>query len=185
MRVRSWFSATPSGQITVEFAALLLIMLVLSAYFTYSVVNTFLGVSDVMALIEAKYIANYVASAIAGTVSWLPDWQATVNEVHLPKTIGRSEYYLKVKMEGQPGSPGRIVVILRLGGRWRGNVEVTASVPVLVGYPPSTPGVVLIDPVAYNRYGGIVPVNEWPRNGWWVSTSGEPFDFGLYVIPGG
>ncbi|WP_457619477.1 hypothetical protein [Methanopyrus sp.] len=186
MRVRSWLSATSSGQVTVEFAALLLIMLVLSAYFTYSVVGTFLGVSDVMALIEARYIANYVANAIAGTISWLPDWQSTANQVHLPERIGNAEYYLKVRVEGKPGSVGEIVVILRLGGRWRGNVEVTARVPVLVGYPGVAPGVVLIDPVAYERYGSIVPVNEWPPGDeWWVSTSGEPFEFGLYVIPGG
>ncbi|WP_148688846.1 hypothetical protein [Methanopyrus sp. SNP6] len=184
MRARSSSFATPSGQVTVEFAALLLMMLVLSAYFTYSVVGTFLGVSDVMALIEARYIANYVANAIAGTISWLPDWQSTANQIHLPKKIGNSEYYLKVRVEGKPGGPGEIVVILRLGGRWRGDVEVTTSVPVLVGYPPNTPGVVLIDPDSYTRYGSIVPVEEWPR-GWWVSTSGEPFEFGLYVIPGG
>ncbi|WP_456483240.1 hypothetical protein [Methanopyrus kandleri] len=185
MRVRSWFSATPSGQVTIEFAALLLIMLVLSAYFTYSVVGTFLGVSDVMALIEARYIANYVANAIAGTISWLPDWQSTANQIHLPEKIGNSEYYLKIRVKGDPGGPGEIVVILRLGGRWRGDVEVTASVPVLVGYPGRAPGVVLIDPIAYRNYGSVIPVEEWPRDDWWVSTSGEPFEFGLYVIPGG
>ncbi|AAM01909.1 hypothetical protein [Methanopyrus kandleri] len=190
MRVRSWFSATPSGQVTIEFAALLLIMLVLSAYFTYSVVGTFLGVSDVMALIEARYIANYVANAIAGTISWLPDWQSTANQIHLPEKIGNSEYYLKVRVKGEPGGPGEIVVILRLGGRFEKKVGVTASVPILVGWPsggwpPRTPGVVLIDPRTVDDP-VPTPVTEWPPGDeWWVSTSGKPFEFGLYVIPPG
>ncbi len=189
---RSWSCATLSrGQVTLEFSLLFLVMLLVGFYFANSVLETFLRTGDISALVEAHRIASYVASAVAGTISWLPDWQATANQIYLPERIGDSEYYLKLRAKELASvsglTMGEIEVVLQLGGRWERKVEVVVDVPVLLGsLSPWRPGVVMIDPNAYRQWGSIIQVNEWPPGSeWWCSTSGQPFSFGFYVIPAG
>ncbi len=168
---------------------MLLVLLVLGSYFFSSILSTVITVADLSELAEAHRIASYVAGTVAGTINWLPDWQATANQIPLPKKIGDDEYYLKLRVREVASlggmTIGRIEVILQLGGRWHRRVSVVVSVPVVVGrYQPGylRPGVVMIDPEAYLR-GVIRPVNEWPEREWWCSTSSRPFTFAFYVIP--